>query len=191
MDVDDGKFLARSFIGFGGHVGMDIKPGWFGWTKDDFAFHFTGGDALGGYLNQSGNFALASNIPATFAGTTGTATGAVPALNIIIKPTTEWGGELGYQHWWLDNLRSNLSYGINHHDIPANLVGAAVAGFPGQPGGQSAALNKELMTAHLNLIWNPASFVDIGLEYVWGQRQVVNNQSATMNVLISKLAFRF
>jgi len=47
------------------------------------------------------------------------------------------------------------------------------------------------MTAHANLIWNPVSFVDIGVEYLWGQRTVLNNQTATMNVLISKMAFRF
>jgi hypothetical protein len=181
QDIDDGKFLSRSFVGFGGHIGMDIKPGWFGWAKDDFIFHIVGGDAIGTYLNASTNYSLASNIPATFAATTGNAVGAVPALNIIIKPTTEWGGEVGYQHWWADNLRSNINYGINHHDIPANLIGAAQAG----------AQNLELMNAHLNLIWNPVSFVDIGLEYTWGQRQTVAKTSATENALISKFGFKF
>jgi hypothetical protein len=184
LDVEDGRFVSRHFIGFGGHIGMDIKPGWFGWAKDDFTFHFIGGDALGGYLNQSGNFALATNFLAPPAS-------ATAALGIIVKPTTEWGGSVGYQHWWLDNLRSNLSFGINHHDIPSELIGAKVAGNLGFPGGQSAALNKELMTMHANVIWNPVSFVDVGVEWLWGQRQVVNNQSATMNVLISKFAFRF
>ena len=47
------------------------------------------------------------------------------------------------------------------------------------------------MTAHANVIWNPVSFVDVGLEYMWGQRRVVNNQTGTENVLISKFAFRF
>ena len=174
MDVTDGKFLSRSFVGFGGHIGMDIKPGWFGWAKDDIAFHITGGDAIGGYLNQSGNFGLATNFTASPAT-------AAAAAQLIVKPTTEFGGNIGYQHWWADNLRSNLSWGINHHDIPAEIVGAA----------QSGALNKELMTAHANVIWNPVSFVDVGVEYMWGQRRVVNNQTGQMNVLISKFAFRF
>ena len=174
MDVTDGKFLSRSFVGFGGHIGMDIKPGWFGWAKDDLTFHFTGGDALGGFLNASTNFALATNFTASPAT-------AAAAAALKIKPTTEFGGNIGYQHWWADNLRSNLSWGINHHDIPAEIVGAAQAG----------ALNKELMTAHANVIWNPVSFVDVGFEYMWGQRRVVNNQTGQMNVLISKFAFRF
>ena len=100
---------------------------------------------------------------------------------MIVKPTTEFGGNVGYQHWWADNLRSNTSAGINHHDIPAELIGKAQAG----------AQNKELLTAHANVIWRPVSFVEIGLEYMWGQRRVVNNQTGTENVLISKLAFKF
>ena len=92
------------------------------------------------------------------------------------------GGEFGYQHWWLDNLRSNINGGFNaHYGIPIKLVGAT----------QAAAINKELITAHANLIWNPVSFVDIGLEYMWGQRTVLNNSTGSMNVLISKFAFRF
>ncbi len=36
------------------------------------------------------------------------------------------------------------------------------------------------------------SFVDVGLpEYMWGQRTVLNNSTGSMNVLISKFAFRF
>ena len=44
---------------------------------------------------------------------------------------------------------------------------------------------------HANVIWRPVSFVEVGLEYMWGQRRVVNNQTGTENVLISKFAFRF
>ncbi|HYM72947.1 MAG TPA: porin [Stellaceae bacterium] len=173
LDFNDGHFVSRQFVGFGGHIGMSIRPGWFS-PKDTFAFHIEGGDALGRYLNQSGNFSLASNFTPALAGVAG-------GTGVIVKPTTEWGAQVSYQHWWMDNLRSNISYGINHHDIPAQLVGAAQAG----------SLNKELMTAHANVIWSPVSFIDIGLEYMWGQRRVVDNQTGTENVLISKFAFKF
>jgi porin-like protein len=186
LDVTDGKFFARDFIGYGGHFGLDFKPGWFGWVKDDFTAHFTLGEALGNYLNSSTNFALATNY-GTGTGATGTygafggpATAAA-AASILVKPTFEWGSEIGYQHWWADNLRSNINAGFNAHQIPAAVVGAA----------QSAAMNKELLTAHANLIWNPVSSVDVGIEYMWGQRTVVNNNHGTENALISKLAFRF
>ena len=184
LDVQDGKFISRTFVGYGGHIGFDIKPGWFGWTRDDIAFHIVAGQGLGRYLNQSGNFALETNFTAS-------QTSALLANNVIIHPTTEWGGNIGYQHWWTGNLRSNISYGINRNDIRSQLVGTPVAGVGQFAGSGANVLNKELMTAHVNLIWNPVSFIDVGVEYVWGQRQVVNNQSATENVLISKLNFKF
>ncbi len=99
--------------------------------------------------------------------------------------TTEWGGEFGYQHWWADNLRSNVSYGINIHDIPASIIGPT----------QAAAANHQLETIHANIIWNPVSFVDVGLEYMWGNRQVVavaaGPRDNSMQGLISKVNVRF
>ncbi|MBV9553515.1 MAG: hypothetical protein JO032_12060, partial [Alphaproteobacteria bacterium] len=79
-----------------------------------------------------------------------------------------------------------------HWGIPCTLVNA-VASCAGAAGktGQAAAINKELMMGHVNLIWNPVSSIDLGIEYTWGQRTVLNNSTATMNVLISKMAFRF
>jgi hypothetical protein len=183
IDVTDGHFFDHQYIGYGGHIGIDIKPGWLGWAKDDIIFHFTGGDTIGPYLNSSTNFDLATNYGTTggYGAFLGPTTAAAASV-IRFKPTQEMGGEIGYQHWWLDNLRSNISGGVNaHYGIPISLVGAT----------QAAAINKELISAHANLIWNPVSFVDIGLEYTWGQRTVLNNMTATQNVLISKFAFRF
>jgi hypothetical protein len=202
IDVTDGRFFDHQYIGYGGHFGIDIKPGWFGWVKDDIAFHVVGGQGLGLYLNSSTNFALETNFGAAGAyGSFNGPTTAAAASVIVVKPTTEIGGEIAYQHWWTDNLRSNLNAGINFNNINANIVnnvgffnGATAATFGTNAtyaAGQAAAMNKELVTGHANLIWNPVSFVDIGIEYMWGYRQVVNGSNATMNVLISKLAFRF
>jgi len=48
-----------------------------------------------------------------------------------------------------------------------------------------------MITAHVNLIWAPMSWVGIGLEYMWGQRTVQNNSTGTENVLISKFVISF
>jgi len=189
LDVTDGKFFARDFIGYGGHFGMDFKPGWFGWVKDDFTAHFTVGEAIGGYLNSSTNFALATNYGAAGAyGSFGGPATALAASAILVKPTFEWGSEVGYQHWWADNLRSNINAGFNSHTIPggavvnpSNVVGVA----------QSGAMNKTLKTVHANLIWNPVSSVDVGIEYMFGERTTVNNGHGNENALISKFNFRF
>jgi len=189
LDVTDGKYFAKQYIGYGGHVGASYRPGWFGWAKDTFSAHFTAGDTIGPFLNSSTNFDLATNYgapsTATSAGSYGGFNGptsAASAASIIFKPTQEMGAELGYQHWWAPNLRSNISGGFNaHYGIPISLVGA----------GQAGAINKELINSHVNVIWNPVPFVDVGLEYTWAQRTVLNNNHATLNALISKLAFRF
>jgi hypothetical protein len=172
LDVEDGKFVSRAFIGYGGHVGADFKPGWFGWMKDDFTAQFEVGNAMGRYLNASSSAALATNYGIT------PASPAAAAL-VLIHPVTEIGGTLGYQHWWLDNLRSTVVGGIDAFNIPGKITGP------------STSLNSSLYTAHANLIWNPVSFVDVGLEYMWGQRTAVSNAHATQNALISKFGFKF
>jgi hypothetical protein len=171
-----------------------------GWVKDDITLHFEIGENMGGYVNSSTNFDLATNYGApstsTAIGTYGgvnSPTSAAAASLIKFKPTDEMGMEVGYQHWWADNLRSNINGGFNaHYGIPIGLVNqTGPVTVAAATAGQAASLNKELMNAHVNLIWNPVSFVDMGIEYTWGQRTTLGNQTATMNVLISKFAFRF
>ncbi|MGA8401494.1 MAG: DcaP family trimeric outer membrane transporter [Stellaceae bacterium] len=183
LDFTDGKYFDKQYIGYGGHFGMDVKPGWLGWVKDDIMLQFEGGDGIGRYVNASLSPSLASNFGGTGlygnSLTTGAAAGAAGAAAIRATTVNEAGGSLGYQHWWLDNLRSNITGGWAYFDIPAAYVS------------KSTSLNKELYSAHFNIIWNPVSFVDVGLEYTWGQRTATNNMSATQNVLISEFKFRF
>jgi hypothetical protein len=174
IDVADGKYVARSFIGYGGHVGADYKPGWFGWAKDDILGQFEIGQGLGSYINASSSVQLQTNYPIAAA----PATVAAASL-VLIKPVTEIGGTVGYQHWWMDNLRSNISGGFEGINLSPTFTG------------QTSSLNTQLITAHANLIWNPVSFVDVGIEYFWGQRTAVTNQHATMNALIQEFKFRF
>jgi hypothetical protein len=149
-----------------------------GWAKDSIQWHFTVGDALGRYLNSSTNFALVSNYPSG----TGAAATAAQAAALVIKPTRELGVQGGYTHHWSPNLRSTISFGYNRHDLnaPTSILG-----------GQAGSGNKELYTGHLNLIYSPVSFVDVGAEYVYGHRVVFNNASGNENALIGELKFRF
>ncbi|MBV9829886.1 MAG: porin [Alphaproteobacteria bacterium] len=188
MEINDGGLVNRDFIGYGAHFGGDVKPNWFGLpAKDDIAWHVIYGDGIGRYLNSSTNFAIVTNYPAAGAFT------AASAAGVLARTTTEWGGEIGYQHWWADNLRSNVNAGINHHDINsyvAGCVGPSTAA-PKATGAGGCGLNKELITAHANLIWNPVPFVDVGIEYMYGHRQVVSNLKGDENVLISKFGVKF
>jgi hypothetical protein len=112
---------------------------------------------------------------------------------VRVRTTVEWGGELGYQHRWTPTLRSNINAGISHHDI-SNLGGPAgfvCAGAARTTGAGGCGLNKEIVTSHLNLIWSPVPFVDVGVEYMYGHRLVLANLKGDENVLISKFAVKF
>jgi len=98
---------------------------------------------------------------------------------VLIRPVTEMGAQVGYQHFWADNLRSSIIGGFDGFDVSEKILGA------------TSSINKELITGHANLIWSPVSFVDIGIEYVWGQRTAVTNQHATLNALINKIGVKF
>jgi hypothetical protein len=201
LNMTDGHYFSHEFVGYGGHFGMSYRPGWFGWAKDTFAMHVEGGDTIGPYVNSTTNFDVATNygapgtsaaVPGTYGGFNGPTSAAAASL-IRFTPTQEIGAEVSYQHWWLANLRSNISGGWqSHFGIPIKLVNAnGTAAGAASTGGQANSINKELFTAHANVIWNPVSFVDVGLEYMWGQRTVLNNRTATENVLISDFKFRF
>ncbi len=128
---------------------------------------FTVGNGIGRYLNESDDAGLATNylvLP----------TSAAAANNILVRPIFEAGGSAGYQHWWLPNLRSNVTFGISHEAIPSQLIGPIAA----------TIANKQVITSHINLIWSPVAFVDTGIEYMWGQRQVVANIYGTEQALI-------
>src|SRR6516225_10188727 len=174
LTVNDGHLIDKTFIGGGGGVSGDVKPGWFGWEKDDFVWQFTVGSGLGRYLNDGSGAALATNFltpPAT----------AAAAGNILVQPVMEFGAQVGYQHFWLPNLRSTAVYGYSYFGYPSQLIGPT----------QSIVSNKQLQTAHANLIWSPVAFIDAGVEYMWGQRQTVANIKGQEQVLIGKFRVKF
>ena len=201
LQFKDGLFVDKTFTGWGVHFSGDVKPNWFGWPKDYIVWQFTYGDGVGRYVNTSADFSLVSNYPnAVAAGPVS----AAAAANVLVKPVVAWGGQLGYRHQWLPNLRSTISGGIFHQDINTNLrtvvpatgvttgVSAVCsAAVRATATGGGCALNKEMVTAHVNLIWNPVPFADVGIEYVWGHRVVVSNLKGDENVLISRFRVLF
>ena len=175
LTVNDGHLIDKTFIGGGGGVSGDVKPGWFGWEKDDFQFQFSVGDGIGRYINESNNAALATNylsVPETSAA----------AASILVKPIFEYGYALGYQHFWLPNLRSTAVYGYAYTAYPTSLIGPT----------QGIVSNKVLQTAHVNLIWSPVAFIDAGVEYFWGQRTTASaNIKGEEQTLIGKVRVKF
>ncbi len=61
--LQDGGFMDRQYIGYGGHISGDVHPNWFGYTKDDILFSFIVGNAIGSYASGGSTsfYPLATN----------------------------------------------------------------------------------------------------------------------------------
>jgi hypothetical protein len=184
-EVADGTHISQKFFGYGGHISGDVKPGWFGYNKDDFLFSFVADEALGNYASGGENtlYPLASNFTVTTACATPTATcsGQFAASNIIFSPIFAYSANGGYQHWWTSNLRTTIAAGVAQQDVPSQLIGPT----------QATNVNKQLWNAFVNLVWNPVAFITTGVEYMYGHRTVVANLQGRENVLIAKFRVAF
>jgi hypothetical protein len=89
----------------------------------------------------------------------------------------------GYQHWWTHNLRSTVSMGYAY----APLVSAARDWTVFQ----KADLQNKNMTGHLNLIWSPVPFVDVGIEWESSYRKAASNAEGRVDRINGELVFRY
>jgi Porin subfamily len=183
--VNDGRFVDRTFLGYGGHVSGDVKPGWFGWAKDDILFSFIAGEGIGNY--SSGGLSTAFNLASNFSITTACATpvtgctGLAAASNVLVNTIFGYSANGGYQHWWTPNLRSTFAAGVAAQDVSSQLIGPTEAN----------SANKQLWNAFVNIVWNPVSFITTGFQYMYGHRVVVSNAKGNENVLIGKFRVAF
>ncbi len=185
LNYNDGRYIDRTFLGYGGHIAGDVKPGWFGWSKDDFLFSFVAGQGIGNYV--SGGEATMIPMATNFTVLTACATpqvgciGGNAASNILFKPVFSYSANGGYQHWWTPNLRSTIAAGVAHQDISSQLIGPT----------QAISANKELWSAFVNLVWSPVAFITTGIQYSYGQRTVVSNAKGNENVFSAKWRVAF
>ncbi|ABI57841.1 DcaP family trimeric outer membrane transporter [Alkalilimnicola ehrlichii MLHE-1] len=68
-----------------------------------------------------------------------------------------WGGYVSYRHWWNQTLRSSLVYSLAKADNPSSAPETA---------------NEQIQSVHLNLIYTPVQNVDVGVEYIWAEREI-------------------
>jgi hypothetical protein len=211
--LNDGRNLDRQWVGYGGAITGDVKPffsvpGPFGlpgaWEKDDITFGVIGGEGLGG--DNPSTQAVATNFGATLGGlnpttVNGFASGPLgspgcsftsttqPCLNVrkaydsLVSGSTitSIGAHGAYQHWWTPELRSNISFAWTHQDVNSALIQAA----------GTAAINRELAIAHVNLFWTPVAFVDLAIEGGWGQRRTISGLRGNMYTTEGLLRVRF
>jgi Porin subfamily len=165
-----GAGYSKEYIGYGGWFTGNVLPGWFGWSRDFIGWGVVAGEGMGRYIGNQ--YGLSSNF-------TGLATQAPGS--VIATTNTAWGGYLGYKHWWAQDWASDFSGGIAHTDYNTTLLGPTA----------SDSANKELITAHVNLFWYPTSFIHVGLEYMYGHRQVASNLNGNLNVIETEFQVKF
>lgn len=84
---------------------------------------------------------------------------------------------LGYQYKASDTLRANLVGGWqkNFHNAYTDFALANGLGT-GQFG-----INKRMYQLHAGLIYNPVKNVDLGAEYIWGERETLAGEKGSMS----------
>jgi len=152
--VDDGAYDDDEW---GGAVSLNAKFPTFG--KDHLNLELNYGNALGRYM-ESG-FADAFLNPVTH----------------DIETCDQIGGFVGYQHFWVENLRSTVIYAYAERDNDMNYV--------------TDAIDKKYQSVHANLIWSPVPRVNMGLEYIWGYREVENGDDGDMNRVMAGFQYKF
>ena len=148
--------MSASALAGGVIVGGQWKFGqFFGgpFAKDTLAATLSYGPGINRYFTTSGPSNDAWVVPTTIFG--GVAHG------ISIKPVTQLGGNAWIQHWWADNVRSTVDFGIyswSFSGIP----------FSAGTGAGSGTQLTQALVASVNLIWSPVKQVNIGLEFMYG-----------------------
>ncbi len=122
--------------------------------KDNFGGQYWTG-SIGRYIPDDFGANVAS-VLAVNNGTTGT------PRTIATKLQDDQGFTLFYQHYWTPILRSTVAIGWNHQNLASFLPADS----------QNAVVTK---TVHANLIVRPVPSVDLGVEFMMGQKQYQNS----------------
>jgi hypothetical protein len=149
------------------------------WGKDRFQFQVNGGPGIGHYSTNTGAAPGDSVIAPPGTGTT---------VSTDLRTITIWDAVIGYQHHWTETLRSNVSGSIMKIYYPHELFSTASRTVFN---GAFAGLNKELDSAHANLIWSPIPAIDLGVEFLYLQRKTNFGQRGEIDRTIASAKFKF
>jgi hypothetical protein len=181
--LNDGRFLNQTYIGYGGSVSGHV----FTWDRDNLGGGIAGGNGIGDQI--ANNYGLVTNFDGALNGQAVNSTDSRSNFSVnralydsaVLSSTiVSFSARIYYTHWWTDQLRSSVDFSMNHNDVPAFI----------QASGRGGA-NKELDLTHLNLIWSPVAFVDLGIEGAWGHRVVVSNLRGDAYTVQTAMKVRF
>ena len=163
--------VAINNTGFGWGIGAsgDLHT----WGKDDLTLQVSGGQGSGSYIS-AGNNTIQDALVDAFGN-----------LQLI----GSMSAQIGYQHWWTDTLRSNVSSGLVYMWQPTCFGCFA-------PGTSSGFFNyqqamKYAYSIHANLIWSPVPQVDIGIEYIHRSKKAENGLAGDGEDMQISTKFKF
>jgi DcaP outer membrane protein len=132
--------------------------------RDSLLFQLNGGNGIGRYVNDLSSVG-------SYDGIFNPNNGKLELFDIT-------AGYVSLQHWWggTRNLRSNFIVGVVNVDNPGFVDGEAY---------------KRTLRASTNLFWTPTPRIDIGAEYLWGNRKNENGQNADATQIQLAARYRF
>ncbi len=131
--------------------------------RDSLLFQFNAGNGIGRYVNDLSSVG-------DFDGIFNPKTGELELFDIL-------AGYVSWQHWWGRNqMRSNFTFGMVDVDNPDFVADGAY---------------KRTMRFSSNLLWTPTPRVDLGAEYLWGNRKNEDGENADATQIQLAVRYRF
>jgi len=127
--------------------------------QDDLRWMATWGSGTGRYLGLN------------------TANGAVLDSDNQLKAIDQWGAFVSYRHFWSEQWRSNVTYGVLNNDHDTTLTGTGVT--------------KDVSSIHLNLLYSPVPALTVGGEILYAERTLESNISGDLTRLLLSAKYAF
>lgn len=137
--------------------------------RDNFKFQVNFGDGLGRYINDLG--------------TVGGFDAIFDPVNRELQAINVFSSYVAFQHWWKRNplglfkaVRSTFVYGyVQVEDLEI----------------MPADFYRSTQRAYANWLWSPISQIDLGIEFLWGERKNQDRRKARARQLQFVATFRF
>ena len=132
-------------------------------ARDSLLFQFNAGNGIGRYINDLSSVG-------NFDGVVDPDTGELKLFDIM-------SGYVSWQHWWgYKQMRSNFTFGVVNVDNPDFIDDTAY---------------KRTLRFSSNLFWSPTPRIDIGGEYLWGNRQNEDGENNSATQIQLAVRYRF
>ena len=141
--------------------GLGLSGKFLAYEKDSLVYEINAGKGIGRYIFDVAN----SN------------NGSVYTPGGQVEAQFAYSAYAAYQHYWSPNWRTNIMAGYVNIDNNTSVTGLGV--------------NKDIASAHLNLIWSPDPAYRVGLEYMHGYRELESGVSGDLDRIQTSFMYLF